>query len=236
MTTITATSPDGRTWEVGSTRERVSFWENRAPPTSRSSAGVITTAILPCQRRHHRARILEHHDRLDPGRTSGGRRPRGRGSWQSARPPMRAAPEARLPSRPCRALVDAARVEPETGDEQEAGRKEKDEPPVGERAGEQPASDRRVALDEDEPEVDRGVPGSGGVGAGLEDSPPFDPAREPPGDRRLGLYLDRPRLERIWSISHASNPRPTYVESSISAGSSVSSLSTSSSPRVLASK
>ena len=44
MTTITATSPDGRTWEVGSTRERVSFWENKNEPFF--WAGVITTAIL----------------------------------------------------------------------------------------------------------------------------------------------------------------------------------------------
>ncbi len=44
MTTLTATSPDGRTWEVGSTRERVSFWENKNEPFF--WAGVITTAIL----------------------------------------------------------------------------------------------------------------------------------------------------------------------------------------------
>lgn len=44
MTTITATSPDGRTWEVGSTRERMSFWENKKEPFF--WAGVITTAIL----------------------------------------------------------------------------------------------------------------------------------------------------------------------------------------------
>jgi hypothetical protein len=44
MTTLTATSPDGRTWDVGSTRERVSFWEHKNEPFF--WAGVITTTIL----------------------------------------------------------------------------------------------------------------------------------------------------------------------------------------------
>jgi len=44
VATITATSPDGRTWEVGSTREHLSFWENRNEPFF--WAGVVATALL----------------------------------------------------------------------------------------------------------------------------------------------------------------------------------------------
>jgi hypothetical protein len=39
------------------------------------------------------------------------------------------------------------------------------------------------------------------------------------GDRRLDLYFDRPRLERIARIRHGLNPRPVR-RSSISAGNS----------------
>ena len=124
-----------------------------------------------------------------------------------------------------RALVDTARVQAETGHQQEACGEEQDEQPVGERAGEQPTPDRRVPLNEAEPEVDRRVPRSGGVGAGLENPRTSDPAREPAGD----LHLDRPRFERIARIRHDFNPRPVR-RSSVSAGSSASSLSASSVP------
>jgi hypothetical protein len=45
-------------------------------------------------------------------------------------------------------------------------------------------------LDEAEPDVDRGVPGSCGVGAVTEDSRPFDRAREAAGEGRLDFDLD----------------------------------------------
>lgn len=44
MTTITARSPDGRTWEIGSRRERLSFWDRRDEPFF--WAGVVMTVIL----------------------------------------------------------------------------------------------------------------------------------------------------------------------------------------------
>ena len=44
MTTITARSPDGRTWEIGSQREQLSFWEKRDEPFF--WAGVVMTVIL----------------------------------------------------------------------------------------------------------------------------------------------------------------------------------------------
>ena len=90
--------------------------------------------------------------------------------------------EAGFPCDRARALVDNARVQAETGHQQEACGEEQDEQPVGERAGEQPTPDRRVPLNEAEPEVDRRVPRSGGVGAGLENPRTSDPAREPAGD------------------------------------------------------
>ena len=44
METLTARSPDGRVWEVGATRERPSFWEQRHEPGF--WAYVVFTAIF----------------------------------------------------------------------------------------------------------------------------------------------------------------------------------------------
>jgi hypothetical protein len=42
--TLTARSPDGRTWEIGATREHLTFAQNRDEPGF--WAGVVVTAIL----------------------------------------------------------------------------------------------------------------------------------------------------------------------------------------------
>lgn len=44
METLTARSPDGRTWEIGATREHMTFAGNRDEPGF--WAGVVVTAIL----------------------------------------------------------------------------------------------------------------------------------------------------------------------------------------------
>ena len=102
------------------------------------------------------------------------------------------------------ALVGGTGVEPETGDEQEARRQEKNEHPVGKRSGKEPTSDRRVALDDAEAQVDRRVPCAGLVGTALKNPDVLAPPREP-ADRRLELRVLR--LTRIRHLGHGPNPK-----------------------------
>src|SRR5262245_32416207 len=99
-----------------------------------------------------------------------------------------------------RALVGCIGVQPETRDEQKRRREEPDKQPVRKRAGQQGASDRRVALDEVEPDVDVGVASPGSLDACLENSCPLEPARDPPSSCRRDLDLERSRLVGVWYV------------------------------------
>ena len=132
-----------------------------------------------------------------------------------------------------RALVDGVRVQAEAGDEQQRGREQEDEDPVGERAGEKSASDRGVALDEGEAEVDGRVVGAHRVDARAEDSCALRPARDRPatvGSSSISIGPPRRLIRRV-GIAH-----PPQPERLISAGSRAARASSASSLRTRASK
>ncbi len=89
-----------------------------------------------------------------------------------------------------RALVDRARIQPQTGHEQERGGEQEDEESIRERTCEQPASDRRVGLDDVERQLERRVVLTRALDARSENARPRDRARESAGDRGLDLDLD----------------------------------------------
>ena len=64
------------------------------------------------------------------------------------------------------------------------------------------AADRRVPLDQTEPEVDRLVLLTRGLDARLAQSAPFRPAGNAAGDRRLAFDLGLHRLQHVGRVGH----------------------------------
>jgi hypothetical protein len=114
--------------------------------------------------------------------------------------------QARFPGSLARALVDGARVEPEARDEQQRGRQEEDEQPVGERSREQAAADRRVPLDERQAEVDCGVMRTRSFDPRAHLPTAFPPVPEPTGGCLVGEVMTSHR--RLLSAFGLLNEQP----------------------------
>ena len=132
--------------------------------------------FVPGERVHLRDRAIERDDRVEDGgehqheddravAAGGGRRDLRRDQ----------AVQARFRGDGARALVDAPGVQPEAGDEQQRRGEQKDEEAVGERARKQAAADRRVTLEETEPEVDRSALGPCRLHVAAEHTRPLGP-------------------------------------------------------------